>query len=191
MTGMWSMKESVTIHGYKITFLVKRTFFLFIYRSTVDLQCLSISAAQQSDSVLYTHIYIYIYLILFHYGLLWWELQATFKYTIVLLTLVTMVYVTSPSLFYNWKFAPFEPIHPFLLPAPPSYPPSFWQPPMDSLYEILVCFCFLDTHINVTIQYLSFPVCLISCCSEWQNPLFIYLRWAVKNYSFTSSYTGS
>ena len=61
MTGMWSMKESVTIHGYKITFLVKRTFFLFIYRSTVDLQCLSISAAQQSDSVLYTHIYIYIF----------------------------------------------------------------------------------------------------------------------------------
>ena len=106
-------------------------------RSTVDLQCLSISAEQQSDSVLHTHTYIY--LILFHYGLLWWELQATFKYTIVLLTLVTMVYVTSPSLFYNWKFAPFEPIYPFLLPHPSSYPPSFWQPPMDSLYEIFVC----------------------------------------------------
>ena len=61
MTGMWSMKESVTIHGYKIIFLVKITFFLFICRSTVDLQCLSISAAQQSDSVLYTHTHIYIF----------------------------------------------------------------------------------------------------------------------------------
>ena len=88
MTGLWSLKESVTIHGYKITFLAKRTFFLFIYRSKVDLQPVPISAASKVTQF-YTHTHIY--LIIFHYGLLWWELlrltlQATFKYTLVLLT---------------------------------------------------------------------------------------------------------
>ena len=53
-------------------------------------------------------------------------------YNTVVLTIVTVLYVTSPglNLFYNWKFVPFDPLHPF-------HPPStfcLWQPPICSLY---------------------------------------------------------
>ena len=34
-------------------------------------------------------------------------------YNTVLLTIDTRLYITSPWLIYNWKFVPFEHIHPF------------------------------------------------------------------------------
>ena len=53
---------------------------------------------------------------------------SKFQVSSVLLTVVAMLYITSPGLnfffldliFYKWKFVPFDSLHPFKYPTPPS-----------------------------------------------------------------------
>lgn len=71
---------------------------------------------------------------------------SNFQICKTVLTIVTMLYISSPGLIYTWKFLPFDPLHPFLpsLPPPPQkifallkdypFPQKDWEP---LLYNVI------------------------------------------------------
>ena len=77
-----------------------------------------------------------------------------------------MWYIPRAYLFHNWKFVPFDSLHPFHHPLPslPQHPTPFPAPPMTtnifSVSEFGVCFV-LDFTEKWIILYLSFTVLLI------------------------------
>ena len=74
----------------------------------------------------------------------------------VLITITARLYIMSPwHSFYNSKFIPFYPLHPF---GPSSHPLATTN---CSLY-LWACFVFCISHISEIIQYLSFSVWLMS-----------------------------
>ena len=65
-------------------------------------------------------------------------------------------YITRCSLFYNWKFVPFDHLHSF---CPHLNPYCLWQSPICFLFIWIFVF-FQIPHISEIIQYLSFSVWL-------------------------------
>ena len=90
----------------------------------------------------------------------------TFKYTTVLLTIFTKLYITSRDLPDNWTFVPFGHLHPFRISLFTIHPHHLWQPAICSLYHwvmfVHVCLFFLIPRGIEIIWYLSLSVWLIS-----------------------------
>ena len=85
----------------------------------------------------------------------------------IILTIVTMLYVTSPGLSYNWKFVTFDHRHAYH----PISTPGPWKPPICSPYPwswwiLFLGGCFFNLVLDYTykwgVQHLSFSVWLSS-----------------------------
>ena len=94
-------------------------------------------------------------------------------YNTVLLTVVTMLYIISPQTYlsYNWKFVPFDHLHPM------SPLLRLWKPLIWSLF-LWVCF-FHISHISEILQYLSFSVWKVKLQFQYK-PNQVYALWLGK-----------
>ena len=99
-------------------------------------------------------------------------------------------YILRTYLFYNWKFVPFDLLHPF-------HPLHTWLwhlPRVLSICELRVsiCFCFLDSTYKVR----SYGICLCltyftwhnalrvhPCCCKWQDFLLFY-GWVISHFIY-------
>lgn len=92
----------------------------------------------------------------------WWKLVRFTLFSsfqicnTVLFTIVTMLYITSPWLIYNWTFITFDPLHLFLLlPLNPSGNHQF-------ILCIYVLFIFKFYRVDLLIQYCDYCLLLFS-----------------------------
>ena len=69
----------------------------------------------------------------------------------ILLIIVAMLYISRPYFAYNWKFVPFDYLHPFY---PPSFPAS-----SNHLFYISSRFSVESIYLGLIWQQASYAVC--------------------------------
>ena len=80
----------------------------------------------------------------------------------ILLTIVTMLYITFPSLylFYNWKFIHFDPLYPFCSPPHSSLLSPFFLPSFFLSFSLLLfslCSSAWKISLNASLTHWFFP----------------------------------
>lgn len=112
----------------------------------------------------------------------------------LLLTIVTMLYITSPWLIYNWKLFPFNSLHPFQPLSPSLAITNLFI--MSTSLDCFALFCF-DFFFNSTYKWnhtvfiilislfhLAYALKAHPCCCTWHDSILFHGKVVIHVYTY-------